>query len=227
MRRADFEKRNREVLIITILVVVLLALLIAAIYSFAEGEALYPISLLVLTGLFSMYVIEKNTQLKETMHRLEIERFQTLLNSLLKITIELTDANRGSIMLIDEETGTLGVVSPFNMDMNAVVGSWALMGDGIAGHVAQTGEPVFLSGPVEDSRFRKLVRKTDHIKEAICVPINSGQDVIGALSVSLIGEVERSFTDAHQYAVRTFAMNIVLDKESIALLIHYKKKGLL
>lgn len=228
MTRAEAEQQKHHILILTLGIVLALALGVLLLYPFEGGQRIYPLSLLVLIGLFSFYIIEKNGQVKEAMLRLEVERFQALLDSLLRIALELTDANRGTIMLIDLHSGTLGVVSAFNVEPQAIAASWMMMGSGIAGYVAQRKEPVFLSGSVrDDSRFHDVTLKKDAPKEAICVPLMSGQDVVGTLSVSLVGHVDRSFSQERFAVVKMFAEHIALDKEAIADLVRFKKKGLM
>ena len=51
------------------------------------------------------------------------------------------------------------------------------MGEGIAGWVAQHGEPVFLSEPVDDPRFGPSVRS------AICIPLRSRDRTLGVIEL--------------------------------------------
>ncbi len=227
MTRAEAEQQKHHILILTLGIALALALGVLLLYPFEEGRRIYPLSLLVLVGLFSFYIIEKNGQVKEALCQIEVERFQALLDSLLRIALELTDANRGTIMLIDPQDGAVGVVSAFNVEGRAVVASWMMMGSGIAGYVAQRKEPVFLSGLVQDDpRFHNTIPKREVPKQAICVPLMSGQDVVGTLSVALMGHVARSFSPERFEAMTMFARHIALDREAIADLVRSKKKGL-
>ncbi len=71
MTRAEAEQQKRHILILTLGIALALALGVLLLYPFEEGRRIYPLSLLVLVGLFSFYIIEKNGQVIEALRQME------------------------------------------------------------------------------------------------------------------------------------------------------------
>ncbi|MCH7666858.1 MAG: GAF domain-containing protein, partial [Acidobacteria bacterium] len=74
--------------------------------------------------------------------------------TVLRAALDLVGADRGSIMLLNEERNRLFIASAHGLDESVIKRTSQTVGEGIAGHVAQTGEPVLVSGRAEeDDRF--------------------------------------------------------------------------
>jgi signal transduction histidine kinase len=61
------------------------------------------------------------------------------------------------------------------------------LGEGVAGHVAATGEPVLLNAGDDLSRFANLVPKGDRIRSALSVPLQVAGRVVGVLNANRLG----------------------------------------
>lgn len=105
------------------------------------------------------------------------------LNTRLERTVEqamdLLGADRGSIMLLDEETGELVVKASRGLDSPLDIR--VRPGEGIAGWVAEQGEPLVLQDAVSDRRF---TGSDPSLKSALAVPLRADGKVIGVLNVS-------------------------------------------
>jgi signal transduction protein with GAF and PtsI domain len=94
-----------------------------------------------------------------------------LLDLIVTTAIEVTAADRGSVMLIDESEGTLSIkaskgVEPEHADAKVK------LGEGIAGRVALTGEPILLRRNENQMILRALRRREGEISSAISVPLS-------------------------------------------------------
>lgn len=95
----------------------------------------------------------------------------------------LADAETGSLLLIDRETGDLF----FEVALGEKGGSLKEIrlgkGQGIAGSVAETGEPVIVNDTQSDSRFFKGAdeKSTFKTRNMVCVPLKTKDKVIGVL----------------------------------------------
>lgn len=101
------------------------------------------------------------------------------LDRVLDQAMELLGAERGSIMLLEEEARELVVRAARGLD------GWrefrVPLGKGISGWVAEHGEPLILQDVVADRRFRG----TDpSVKSALAVPLRVQDKIIGVLNVS-------------------------------------------
>lgn len=106
------------------------------------------------------------------------EDLRQALQASLEICIEAMDARSGSIMLLDEDQ-SLRILAHKGLPEDAV-SSRQNLGEGIAGWVAQSGEPLLLTERDPDVRFPG----TRNIRDAVCIPIRDESGVIGVLSLN-------------------------------------------
>ena len=96
---------------------------------------------------------------------------------------ELMEAEVGSLLLIDEETNQLYFEVALGDKEEAVKTFHLKMGEGIAGWVAQHGEPLIVRDVQSDPRFFREVDKKSKFttKNVICVPVKVKEKTIGVL----------------------------------------------
>ena len=97
----------------------------------------------------------------------------------LNLCIKAMKATSGSIMLIGEDD-ELMLTAQQGLAPEAVSGFSQSMGEGIAGWVAQSGEPLLLTEDECDERFDCV----KGIRDAVCLPIRDQQRVVGVLSLN-------------------------------------------
>jgi two-component system NtrC family sensor kinase len=104
----------------------------------------------------------------------------------------------GSLLLVDRETGQLAFAATTKGNAERLVDLRLAIGEGIAGWVAEHGEPVIVPNPNQDPRFyAKIDEVTGFQSQAIlCVPLKSKERTIGVLEVinKLAGPRNPSFT---------------------------------
>jgi len=90
-----------------------------------------------------------------------------------------------SIAALDDEAEELVYIASSGAGADAVVGIRLPVGRGIAGWVAQSGQPIAVSDLARDVRFaRDVAESTSYVPTAIlAVPIETGDELIGVLSV--------------------------------------------
>ncbi len=103
----------------------------------------------------------------------------TRLDRVLEQAMELLEADRGSIMLLDEEAQELVVKASRGLSSSREFR--VPQGKGIAGWVAEHGEPLVLQDAVSDRRFTGT---DESVKSALAVPLRVEGKVIGVLNIS-------------------------------------------
>jgi len=124
------------------------------------------------------------------LHRVSEAVVSTLdLSRLLQATLEQTmaalGAGVGSIMLLDDETKTLSIRVSSGVPKEFVEKTAQPVGKGIAGWVAQHGEPVLINDPAGDPRFRLVAVRPD-VTSAMSVPLKTRKKTVGVLNVSTV-----------------------------------------
>lgn len=134
-------------------------------------------------------------------------RLDQILNSVVSSAITLLEADSCSIMLLDEVRGEL--------TMQACLGAITVragevcqrLGDGIAGWVAQSGEPLLVQGDAVPPQIRNITTR-EHVTSAISVPLKSSGRILGVINVSSQGK--RRFTDADVHLLGRLASDAAM-----------------
>lgn len=117
-----------------------------------------------------------------------------LLEMLVQTAATVTGAEAGSLLIVDADAGNLAfraATGPRAEDVRHFV---VPLGQGIAGFVAETGEPVAISNVKDDTRFyRDIGQSIQYIPQSmLCLPVRAGDAVIGV--IELLDKRGGSFT---------------------------------
>jgi len=128
-----------------------------------------------------------------------IPNIQDLLASVLQSTMRAVRANIGSIMLLNQEKLTLRIAASRGLPEGLQDEAEIQVGEGIAGKVAQVGEPIIVDDIETDPRFAKLNDPRYGTGSFMCMPVRVGERVIGVLNLAKKedrsgGTVIRAFT---------------------------------
>ena len=128
---------------------------------------------------------------------LELDR---VLASILAGATDLLPASSGSVMLLEGDE----LVVAAAVGNERALGKRAAVGDGIAGHVARTREPLLIDGRASSALFPGLVRRTSgEVRSALCVPLLERGELLGVLNLS--APAEGDFSEYDLRAVSLFA----------------------
>lgn len=114
------------------------------------------------------------------------ENMEQIAAVILRRLSELIRARNWTIYLLDAEQNELSFAMVMGLDKSKVKDIRIRLGEGIAGQVALTGEPVLIpEGIQEDSRFNPQVDAITGFttESVICVPLKAQGRVIGVLEV--------------------------------------------
>jgi len=134
-----------------------------------------------------------------------------LLDLIVTTAMEVTDAERGSVMLLDAEESVLTIKAAKGMGEEVVKKTRLRLGEGIAGRVAFTGKPLLLTRDEPERQLRSVRKRDDEINSAISVPLRIEDRIVGTLNVS---ETSR----ANQFSEEDLrALTLFADQAAIAL----------
>jgi len=108
-----------------------------------------------------------------------------LLQNIMEVSAETLSAEGSSVILIDEKTGEL-YFEVATGERNEEVKEIRLQpGEGIAGWVARTGQPVLIADAAKDPRWSSKVSDKAGVptRNLLCVPVASNGKVLGVLQV--------------------------------------------
>lgn len=107
----------------------------------------------------------------------------TIRNRAIEGTMALVEAEAGSLLLLDEATGELYFEVALGEKGEAVREIRLKPGQGIAGHVAQTGQAVIVNDVQQDPRFAPQAdRKSGFVtRNMVCAPVAVRDKILGVL----------------------------------------------
>lgn len=125
---------------------------------------------------------------------------QHVLETALTRAMEMTGAQTGSIMLVDPESGLLRIEISRGLPEDVVRDTALGEGEGIAGWVLATGQPLL----VEDLLSRSPAARRHGVRSAVSVPVADDDGTLGVLNVGSRSFPAR-FTDTHLDTVALLA----------------------
>jgi two-component system NtrC family sensor kinase len=109
---------------------------------------------------------------------------QDLLAHVLERTMRTIHASIGSIMLLDHEHQTLRLAVSRGLPADANRDVEVKLGEGVAGKVAQMGEPVLVEDIEKDPRFAKPNDPKYGGGSFICMPLRIGDRMVGVINLA-------------------------------------------
>jgi adenylate cyclase len=105
-----------------------------------------------------------------------------VLNIVMDTIISLTEAERGFLMLLDEETGEFDFKVARNMDRETLSGSSFEISRTIVNRVAVEGEPILTTNAQADPRFSAQASVVSYsLRSILCVPLKVKDKVTGVI----------------------------------------------
>jgi GAF domain-containing protein len=144
-----------------------------------------------------------------------------LLGMIIEAAAEVLQAESAVVLLLDGEGDELVFDATFGVDRDDVHGARLPLGDGIAGLVAATGQPIAAASDEGDPELEpEILAGLDYVpRRVLCVPLRYGDRLIGVLEV-LDREGTRTFTPRDVRVLgllaRQAAVAIQLSRQSAA-----------
>ncbi len=110
---------------------------------------------------------------------------EELLKFVLTHAIEVLEAERGSIMLLDDQTDELVVKVASGGRYRVFTGTPVRLGQGVCGQVALEGVGIICNDGFKDTRFRNFgsLLPVEDIRSLICAPLKFKEGTIGVINI--------------------------------------------
>lgn len=122
--------------------------------------------------------------LREIMDSADLTRDRrSVLDLVLQVAVTATGADRGSLMLWDENERVLRVAVALGIEEELIAKIRVRAGEGIAGRAFAAERAVLLNGKADHTRWQ-IVRERDDVESAISAPLVHQDRVLGVLNLS-------------------------------------------
>jgi signal transduction histidine kinase len=139
-----------------------------------------------------------------------------LLDLIVSTAMEVTSADRGSVMLLDEVEGILTIKAAKGIAADVVASTRVRLGEGIAGKVALSGRPLLLRRNDQHQDLSHVRLREHEISSAISVPLRIEEHIVGTLNVNERSR-QREFSEEDVNALTLFADQAALALEKAQL----------
>ena len=144
---------------------------------------------------------------------METVELKDLLDQIVSAVKQETRAEVASLMLLDEDSDELRIAAAAGLSPDVVENEKQVLGRGIAGYVAKTGEPILVAeGLALDPQVRQAMAKPN-VLSALSMPLRLRGQVIGVLNLSRL-RGSQPFTQSDLELATVFAGQaaIAIDK---------------
>ena len=107
-----------------------------------------------------------------------------LLHRVLETAVNETGAQRASLMLIDENRLYLTIQAAVGISTDVISQTQVRLGEGIAGWVAKTGQPLVVNGPDDLPEFLRQSMLGGVLRSALSLPLTAKGQVIGVINLT-------------------------------------------
>jgi PAS domain S-box-containing protein len=128
---------------------------------------------------------------------------QDAVHDMMRVAVELLQAERGSIMLLEHDGRKLVLVASLGLSSDVPLGYRVAVGEGVAGRVLATGRPLLLDDIDEDA-FVNFIPKSRPIASSVVVPLRAQGRAIGVLNLA-ISQPTSTFTQEDLRVAQLFA----------------------
>lgn len=146
-----------------------------------------------------------------------------LLSLITKLAVDTLDADGGSIMLMNEEEGTLIVEDSVGSRKKDVLGKKVNLGDRISGYAAEKGEKIRVDGSVKDDKRFKHLEEYAKICSGITVPLQRKDKVLGVINLNRTLK-DDNFTEDDVKLLSIFATQAAMAIENVSLFNNLKQE---
>jgi GAF domain-containing protein len=115
-----------------------------------------------------------------------MSRTDQVLHALVESAVSLLHADKGALLVLDAEKKCLTAKVTHGFSPETAERLSFALGEGIAGIVAQTGEPILTQDAANDERVPRRIKDAEGIHSIMQVPIKVGGEVFGVFSADFI-----------------------------------------
>src|SRR5208282_5323795 len=110
---------------------------------------------------------------------------QKILQTIMEKISDLLQPDTWSLLMLDEDTQELYFEIAIGTGAERLRDVRLKLGEGVAGWVAQTGEPLLVENTAQDPRFTSKVDELTHTetRSIVCVPIKAHDHVLGVIEL--------------------------------------------
>jgi signal transduction histidine kinase len=142
-------------------------------------------------------------------------KIDDVLKNIVNVAMELTNADRGTLYLVDREKNELWSKVSLGNEYKEIK---LIIGEGIAGWVAEKGEVINIANVQEDPRFNDSYDKSSGYvtKSMLCFPIkNKNEDIVGVLQ--LLNNANGKFTLLDEEFLESLSIHAALALQNAEL----------
>jgi len=124
-------------------------------------------------------------KIEEAAMQLDLTKLRKLLDSILNVAFEISKADVGSLMVLDEARGNLTIKSSRGIPEEIANSASIRLGEGISGIVAKEGNPYLIDENFKDNRIKNYLNRP-YIGSSMVIPLKIEKRVLGVMNLGAL-----------------------------------------
>ena len=121
-------------------------------------------------------------------------QFKGVLEVLLDLSLEISGADMGSIMLLDKSKQELTIRASRGLPDSVVKNTRLQLGSGLCGTAVSENRPLLIDDKLDDNRIKKYLNRP-YLKSSLILPIGTEKEAIGAVNLGALEVSAVRFND--------------------------------
>lgn len=130
---------------------------------------------------------------KEVVMAIEPAKLNKIFEALLDVAFEVTNADVGSVMLLDRVNDALTIRASRGITDEIVRNTKVRLGDGISGLAAKEGKSFIIDQDIKDNRIRRYLNRPQ-ITSSMVLSLKSEDKVVGVMNLGVLGSSQVKFS---------------------------------
>ncbi len=137
---------------------------------------------------------ESRLRIEETLHKLDATRLNKILNILLDVAFEISKADVGSMMVVDEKKKSLSINASHGIPEEIATRTRVQIGEGISGTAAKEGKSYLIDDQLKNNRIKSYLSRP-YLGSSMVIPLKAEDKLLGVLNLGALKTSASQFND--------------------------------
>ena len=128
---------------------------------------------------------ENRLRIEQVLHKLDADRLNKILNILLDVAFEISKADVGSMMILDEKQKSLSINASHGIPEEIANRASVKIGEGISGLAAKEGKSYLIDDNLRNNRIKSYMARP-YLGSSMVIPLKTEDKLLGVLNLGAL-----------------------------------------
>lgn len=137
---------------------------------------------------------ENRLRIDQALRKLDVARLNKILNILLDVAFEISKADVGSMMVLDEKQKSLSINASHGIPEEIATRTSVRIGEGISGTAAKEGKSYLIDDQLKNNRIKSYLTRP-YLGSSMVIPLKAEDKLLGVLNLGTLKTSAAQFND--------------------------------